>query len=248
MSESPPTHGVPRSAPAGELEARVRLDTLFARFDRLTPFELERVGLRRRDDEAREALLHTVAEAARFADRTFLLNEARAQARDTVLRRYRDGGLHPTWVGLNWGISQGTIEDRVAIVEALEDAAAATVVADLVQPELVDTLALDADRIMDMAAGEVSEGSLAHAVAPPAAGLRDSRARRIAVWVGALVVGSLVFGLVEVVFGTSAGTDAGLGGAVAAAVVSAGIVVALARRDPGHAGMDGKAAIGGDKA
>lgn len=248
MSESPHKHGVPRSAPAGELEARGRLETLFARFDRLTPFELERIGLRRRDDEAREALLHTVADAARSADRTLLLNEARAQARDTVLRRYRDGGLHPTWVGLNWGISQGTIENRVAIVEALEDAAAATVVADLVEPELVDALALDADRIMDMAAGEVSEGSLAHAVAPPAAGLRDSRGRRIAVWVGALVVGSLVFGMVEVVFGSSAGTDAGLGGAVAAAVVSAGIVVALARRDPGDARIDGDATVGGDTA
>jgi hypothetical protein len=233
VSESPSTHRLPRSAPAGETEARARLQTLFAGFDRLTPFELERIGLRRRDDEAREALLHTVAEAARSADRTLLLGEARGQARDTVLRRYRDGGLHPTWVGLNWGISQGTIEDRVAIVEALEDAAAAAVVADLVQPEVVEALALDADRIMDMAAGEVSEGSLAHAVAPPAAGLRDTRGRRIAVWVGALVVGSLAFGMVEVVFGSSAGTDAGMGGAVAAAVVSAGIVVALARRDPG---------------
>ncbi len=245
MSDRPATQltqasaAADRPAPAGEAEARTRLQALFAGLDRLTPYELERAGLRRWDDDARQALLRTVDEAARSGDRTALLYETRNEAREAVLRRYSEGGLHPTWVGLNWGISQGRIEDRVAIVEALQDAAAAAVVADLVQPEVVDALGLDAALLTGMASGEVSEGSLARAMAPPAEGLRDSRGRRLVAWVGALVVGSLVFGMVEVVLGSSAGTGAGLGAAVAAAVVSAGIVVALTRRVRGDSAADG---------
>lgn len=218
----------PITASRGEAAAHARLATLFAAFDRLTPYELERIGLRRRDAGARAALVRTVEEAAGRADRTALLSEARSAARDAVLRRYREGGLHPTWVGLNWGISQGTTEDRVAIVEALTDAAAAAVVADLVPAEVTDGLAIDADHVLGLASGEVSEGALSHAVEPPPAGMHDTIGRRVAIWVGALVVGSLVFGLVEVALG---GVGSGLGGAVAAGVVSAGIVVALARRD-----------------
>ena len=41
-------------------------------------------------------------------------------------------------MGLNWDLSQGTTEDRVAIVEALADAAAATVVEDLVVRSVVE--------------------------------------------------------------------------------------------------------------
>ena len=218
----------PITASRDEAAAHARLAALFAAFDRLTPYDLERIGLRRRDGEARASMVQAVVEAAQRANRTALLDEARSTARDAVLRRYREGGLHPTWVGLNWGISQGTTEDRVAIVEALTDAAAAAVVADLVPAEVTNSLAIDADHILALASGEVSEGALAHAVEPPPAGMHDTIARRVAVWVGALAVGSLVFGLVEVALG---GMGSGFGGAVAAGVVSAGIVVALARRD-----------------
>lgn len=42
------------------------------------------------------------------------------------------------------GISQGTVSDRVAIVEALADAAAAAVVEDELDPEVAAALARDA--------------------------------------------------------------------------------------------------------
>lgn len=213
----------PAPSLGAEAAARARLEKLFASFDRLTPFELERVGLRRRDEATRAALLRDVVQAANAADRTVLLAEARARARDTVFRRYDAGGLHPTWGGLNWGISQGTIEDRVAIVEALEDAASATVVADLVAPDVVAALTLDAGLVMDMASGEVSEGALARQTAPPAAGLRDTRGR----WV---VAGAAMGGLVG--FGLGAAVGGILVGLTGAAV-AAGIVVLAVRRRPG---------------
>jgi hypothetical protein len=207
---------------SGEAEAHARLEALFALFDRLTPDELARIGLRGLDAEARRELMQAVEAAARTSDRSQLLGEARSRARETVLRRYAEGGLHPTWVGLNWGISQGTVEDRVAIIEALEDAAAASVVEDLVDPEVAESLALDAGHVLDMAAGDVSEGSLAHVLTPPAEGLHDTRMRWVGVWVAAFVFGSTAFGAGAVVVGVEGG--------VAAGIVAAAIVVALARR------------------
>ena len=168
----------------GETTARARLEALFTTFNRLTPDELGHIGLLRDDGPARSALLATVEAAARRADRSALLGEARTEARDVVMRRYAEGSLHPTWVGLNWGLSQGTTEDRVAIVEALADAAAAAVVEDLVDPSVTEALALDAGHILALAIGEASEGSLAHAIEPPPAGFRDTPGRRIAVVVG----------------------------------------------------------------
>ena len=169
--------------------------------------------------------MHVVESAARQADRAVLLGEARSRARDTVLQRYAAGMLHPTWVALNWGISQGTTEDRVAIIEALEDAAAAAVVEDLVDPEVAEALALDAGQILRMAAGDVSEGSLAHVLTPPAEGLHDTRMRWVGVCLAALVLGSTALGI-----GASIGT---VPAGVAAGIVAAGIVVTLARRGGG---------------
>ncbi len=147
--------------------ARERLSRLFGSFDRLTPDELARIGYRPASDEEREDLLAAVDEAAARSGRTVLVDEARTAAREAVLRRYSDGTLHPTWLVLNWGLSSGTVEDRVAIVEALADAAAAVAVEDVLDPEVAEALALDAAAVVGMAVGIVSEGSLAHALAEP---------------------------------------------------------------------------------
>jgi hypothetical protein len=56
------------------------------------------------------------------------------------------------------------VEDRVAIVETLADAAAAAVVEDALDPEVAAALALDAQAVLGLAAGVVSEGSVAHAI------------------------------------------------------------------------------------
>jgi hypothetical protein len=209
----------------GEAAARARLEALFTTFNLLTPDELGHIGLRRDDRQARADLLATVDTAARRADRSILLGEARSEAAEMVMRRFSEGSLHPTWVGLNWGLSQGTTEDRVAIVEALADAASAAVVEDLVDRSVVEALELDAGHVLGLSAGEASEGALAHAVEPPPAGLRDTPGRRVAVIVGAIVVGALVFAVGAVMLDPLVGLAAG--------IVAAGIEIALARRDPG---------------
>lgn len=99
--------------------------------------------------------------------RVALVVEARDAAREAVLTRYSAGSFHPTFVALNWGISQGTIENRVAIAETLADAAAAAVVADVLDPEIATAIALDATAITNLAAGEASDWSLARALRNP---------------------------------------------------------------------------------
>lgn len=212
----------------GEGAARVRLDALFVTFNNLTPDELSHIGLRRDDGDERAGLLRIVELAARAADRSTLLGQARAEARDVVMRRYASGSLHPTWVGLNWGLSQGTTEDRVAIVEALADAAAATVVQDLVDDPVAEALSLDATHIVGLAAGEANEGALAHAVAPPLAQYRDLAGRRAAVVVGAVIVGGGVFAIGSVLVSPLFGLAGG--------IVAAGIEIALTRRGAGPRG------------
>jgi hypothetical protein len=217
----------------GEVQARARLEALFEGFDRLTPDELARMGMRRDHGAARASLLRLVAAAAEKHGRTKLLDDARTQARDAVLNRYSAGSLHATYIGLNWGISQGTVEDRVSVVEALEDAASAAVVADVVDRDVVEALSVDAEHLVDLSAGDVSEGSLAHAIAPPAPGFRDTRSRRAAVGFGALVVGVVAISGSLLAAGSGVALDVSIVTGFAVGVVAAGIVFALSRRDRG---------------
>ena len=110
-----------------ELAARARLEPLFAAIDRLTPTDLAGIGYRLAPDEEREPLLAALDEAAQRTGREALVEEARGAARRAVMTRYSAGALQPTFIGLNWGVSQGTVESRVAIAETLADAAAAAV-------------------------------------------------------------------------------------------------------------------------
>ena len=214
----------------GEVQARARLEALFEGFDRLTPDELSRMGMRRDHGQARASLLRVCAEAAEKHGRTNLLVEARVQAREAVLNRYSAGSLHATYIGLNWGISQGTVDDRVSVVQALEDAAAAAVVADVVERDVVDALSVDAEHLVDLSAGDVSEGSLAHAIALPAPGLRDTASRKAAVGFGALIVGVVAIAAGLLAAGTGVAPDISIATGFAFGVVGAGIVFALSRR------------------
>jgi hypothetical protein len=191
------------SGAAGERAARRRLEDLFRAFDRLTPDELARTSCRLAPDEVRGPLLDAVDEAAIRTGRVALMDEVRDSVVEAVLARYSAGSFHPTFAGLNWGLSQGTVEDRVAISEALADAASVAVVEDALDPEIAAALTREAAAIMDLAAGEASEGSLAQAIRDPddpelRPGL-GARNRRLIVAVA----------IVSVVIATLAGAGAG---------------------------------------
>ena len=183
----------PDTGPEGENAARVRVDALFERLNDLTPAELARIGLLREDPEHRRTSMAAAEAAAEASGRSVLLGEARAEARNLVLGRYAEGTLHPTWIALNWGLSEGTAQDRAAIAEALADAAAAAVVADLVTPEVAEALSTDAEHILGMASGTAYEGALIRAIEPPrAADLNATPGRKLVVYGGSIIGGFLV--------------------------------------------------------
>lgn len=176
----------------GERAARDRLRAFFAEVNRLTPDELARIGYSMPPDAARQPLLQAIDEAAARTGRVALVGEARDVAREAVLYRYAVGTYRPTFIALNWGISSGSIADRVAIAETLADAAAAAVVEDVLDPEVASALALEAASITGLAAGEAYEGSLDHVVrTPDDPDLRPSGAVRAARNTGfALLIGT----------------------------------------------------------
>jgi hypothetical protein len=63
-----------------------------------------------------------------------LAGDARARVRAHIVRTYDEALYRPTMVGLNWGLSEGTVEDRIAAVMAAEDAVTAAVM----EPYLTD--------------------------------------------------------------------------------------------------------------
>jgi hypothetical protein len=69
-----------------------------------------------------------------------LLESTREKARTRVIRMYDRNMYQPTWAGLNWGRSLGTVEDRVAVAAAIEDAAIGTVATDVVAAEQAEAL------------------------------------------------------------------------------------------------------------
>jgi hypothetical protein len=210
----------------GDAAARERLGALFASFDKLTPDDLGRIGMQLADQAERRELLDAVGEAARRTGREAMVAEARELARDAVLRRYSAGTLHPTWVALNWGISQGTVADRVAIVEVLTDAAAAAVVEDVLDPEIAEALALDAGKVVGLASGSASDGALGRALdrpADPDLGPTPT-GRRLRIAFAGSVVGASIF-LTAATVGVYAAAALGVGAGL--------LVAAVNRRRPG---------------
>jgi hypothetical protein len=210
--------------PEGEAAARARVDALFERFNCLTPVELSHIGLQRPDPDRHRARMEAVEAAATASGRGALLGEARAEARELVLRRYGEGTLNPTWVGLNWAVSGGPAADRAAISLALSDAAAAAVVEDLVAREVSDAMSIDAEHVLGLAAGDAYEGALSRAVEPPPPDLPDPPGRKVVVYGGAVVGGALVFLSGAVLVTPPIGLAGG--------IVFAMIVIAQGRRAP----------------
>ena len=85
---------------------------------------------------AREAAAAACVEAGLGS----LLTDTREKARARVIRMYDRNMYQPTWAGLNWGRSLGTVEDRVAVAAAIEDAAIGTVATDVAMAADVEAL------------------------------------------------------------------------------------------------------------
>ncbi|HUQ79087.1 MAG TPA: hypothetical protein VM427_09505 [Patescibacteria group bacterium] len=118
--------------------------------DRIAPFlerlshlnidDLAMLALPEPDAAARNPLLQRALDAARAARRADEARVAPARARDAIVRAYSFRGYDATWFGLNWGRSIGRAADRARLIVAIEDAALAEVVEDLLPADDVDAL------------------------------------------------------------------------------------------------------------
>jgi hypothetical protein len=120
--------------------AAERLDAFLARMDRLGLEDLRLISLPLPDPDDRGALLAVVDRAAAVAGRTDLVDDARRKARKAIVGAYARHQYDPTWAGLNWGRSLGTANERVGLALAVEDAAVASVMQDLLDDEAVSAL------------------------------------------------------------------------------------------------------------
>lgn len=117
-----------------------RLAAFGARLERISLDDFRQMALSpsaARDRAAARTAAEQVAAASGMAE---LVDDVRARVRAHMDRVYTGGVYHPTWVTLNWGLSTGPVQDRVAATAAVEDAALATVVDGQAPDEIVATL------------------------------------------------------------------------------------------------------------
>ena len=121
-------------------DAQVRVDAFMATLDHVGIEDVGLVSLPGADIAARAPARAQAVAAAEEAGLGPYLIKAREKARAHVVRMYDRNAYQPTWAGLNWGRSLGTIEDRVAIAAAIEDAVIGTVAMDVMSPEVTERL------------------------------------------------------------------------------------------------------------
>ena len=112
-------------------DARQRVERFFAELDHLGIEDVTSVSLPHEGAGERTPPREAAADACVAAGLGPLLDETREQARSWVIRLYDRNMYQPTRAGLNWGRSLGTIEDRIAVAAAVEDAAIGTVAKDV---------------------------------------------------------------------------------------------------------------------
>lgn len=110
----------------GAAAATARVEAFAAELDRLGLEDLGQIVVSA-TDPARDAARDEAERAADVAGLGALLAAARIRVRDHVLRIYGEGLYRPTMVGLNWGLSEGRTQDRVAAILAAQDAVTAAV-------------------------------------------------------------------------------------------------------------------------
>jgi hypothetical protein len=176
------------SSPAAD-SAADPLEAFLAELGRLNIDDLLMIALPEPDPDERAALLQRAVDAAHAADRREELAAAPARAREQLFRAWSRRGIDPTWFGLNWGRSLGRADDRARLVAAVEDAAVAAVVADLLPVEDVAALR----EPFDIAASMAGAGPDTNPAVRGSARRRPIVAAAFAIGVfGALVTGAWV--------------------------------------------------------
>jgi hypothetical protein len=151
------------------------LKTAVAALDRE---DVQRISLPLPDDARRAALGRAIA-AAKSAGRGEALAKLRKTMHHEAFVRYDRAILRPTWLGLNWGVSSGTSEDRVAIAAAFDEAAALAISDDLLDDDDRDVLGWAPEVLLGSAAHAGDSGSLAHALPGDAQGQAATAAAAI---------------------------------------------------------------------
>lgn len=182
------------SAPSdpGAAAARSRVEALL---EQMTRVELQVVVVSP-PDETRLAAEDHARDAALVAGRDTLLRDAVAAARDATIRLFARGGFSGTWAATDMAVSVVRASDRVAAAAAVEEAAIAAVVEDLVDDETLEILRSTWDDLVSLRRIP-APGSLSAFAAPVAVTLRGPLqvaivgASAIALVVGALALGSV---------------------------------------------------------
>jgi hypothetical protein len=118
---------------------------------RFTVDDLAVLALPEPDPDERTALLARAITAAEEAGRLDEVRAAPGRAREVIVQAFSFRAYDPTWFGLNWGRSLGRADDRARLLAAVEDAAIAAVVADLLPEDDVAALREPFERIASMA-------------------------------------------------------------------------------------------------
>ena len=187
----------------GAAAARARVADVLESFTRL---ELQVVVVAMPDPE-REAARERARSAAIVAGRIGLFDEAADAARRLAIGSFARGGFSGTWAATEMAASVVNGRERVAAAAALEEAAVAAVVEDLVDGETLEVLRATADEFVRVK-GMPRPGSLGSIGTPvnQVTGLVGAVFAVIAVAAiiaGVVVVGS-VAGAILALFGVAA--------------------------------------------
>ena len=128
-----------------------RVGAFLKALERLAVDDLAVLALPESDPDERIDLLARAITAAEQAGRLDEVRAAPGRAREAVIQAFAFRAYDPTWFGLNWGRSLGRADDRARLLAAVEDAAVAAVVADLLPEDDVVALREPFERISSMA-------------------------------------------------------------------------------------------------
>jgi hypothetical protein len=182
---APAEAGATADRAAAEARVRAFLDHL----GRLGSEDLLRTALAASaDTPARQEARREAARLARSHGLEPTLEAAIEAVREHVRHLYDRANYRPTMVGLNWGLSEGTVADRVEFLRAAEDAVAAAVI----EPHASDALMAELSSGFELVArGQSVTGSMdlteatARALQPA---LHADRSYRLVIGVGVVVV------------------------------------------------------------